>query len=53
MSKTVGIIGFGNMGSAFAKRLSAFGVRILAYDKFKKNFAPTRSGRSQSSGFDE
>ncbi|HPD64743.1 MAG TPA: NAD(P)-dependent oxidoreductase [Bacteroidia bacterium] len=41
MSKTVGIIGFGNMGSAFAKRLSAFGVRILAYDKFKKNFAPT------------
>lgn len=32
--KTIGIIGFGNMGSAFAKRLQGFGVRILAYDPF-------------------
>jgi len=36
--KTVGIIGYGNMGSAFAERLKGFGVKILAYDKFKKNF---------------
>jgi D-3-phosphoglycerate dehydrogenase / 2-oxoglutarate reductase len=36
--KTVGIIGFGNMGSAFAERLHGFGVKILAYDKYKTNF---------------
>jgi D-3-phosphoglycerate dehydrogenase len=37
--KTIGIIGYGNMGSAFAERLKGFGVKILAYDKYKKNFA--------------
>ena len=37
---TIGIIGFGHMGSAFAQRLQGFGVRILAYDKYKTGFAP-------------
>lgn len=33
--KTLGIIGFGNMGSAFARKMESFDVRILAYDKYK------------------
>lgn len=37
--KTVGIIGYGNTGSQVAKRLSSFGCRILAYDKYKADFA--------------
>jgi len=38
MGKTVGIIGFGYMGKAFAQRLQGFGVRVLAYDKYIENF---------------
>lgn len=36
--KTVGIIGYGNMGSAFAQRLQGFGCEILVYDKYKSGF---------------
>ncbi|NUM31753.1 MAG: phosphoglycerate dehydrogenase [Bacteroidetes bacterium] len=37
--KTLGIIGFGNTGSEFARVISGFGVKILAYDKYKSGFS--------------
>ncbi len=37
--KTIGIIGYGNMGSAFAKRLKGFDCKTISYDKYKYNYS--------------
>ncbi len=36
--KTVGIIGYGVMGSALAQKLSGFGARVIAHDKYKSQY---------------
>ena len=36
--KTVGIIGYGNMGKELLKRLKAFRCKVLIYDKYLKDF---------------
>lgn len=36
--KTVGIIGFGNTGSALGRKLSGFDCEVIAYDKFKSGY---------------
>jgi D-3-phosphoglycerate dehydrogenase / 2-oxoglutarate reductase len=35
---TLGIIGFGHTGKAFAQKMSAFTDNIIAFDKYKTNF---------------
>jgi D-3-phosphoglycerate dehydrogenase len=37
--RTVGIIGYGFMGQSLAKKLSGFGVNVIAYDKYKTGFS--------------
>ena len=37
--KTIGILGYGNMGSAFARKLKGFETNVIAYDKYKFNYS--------------
>jgi D-3-phosphoglycerate dehydrogenase / 2-oxoglutarate reductase len=37
--KAIGIIGYGNTGQSFARKLSGFEVDVIAYDKYKTGFS--------------
>jgi D-3-phosphoglycerate dehydrogenase len=36
--KTVGVLGYGNMGTAFARKLSGFDARVITWDRYKKDY---------------
>ncbi len=36
--RTFGIIGYGFMGEAVSRRLTGFGCKVIAYDKYKKGY---------------
>ena len=38
---TVGILGYGHMGSAFAERLQGFGCQLIAHDKYRQGHCPS------------
>ena len=44
--KTIGIIGYGNMGQAFAKCISGFGCKVMAYDCKKSDYSDKYSKRA-------
>lgn len=46
MGKTVGLIGYGNNGAATAKRLSGFGCKVLAYDKYRDHYGDAFAAES-------
>ncbi len=48
--KTVGIIGYGNMGSAFAQRLRGFEADVISWDKYKSGYS---DGNTRETTLDE
>ena len=46
--RTVGILGYGHMGSAFAEKLQGFGCRLLAYDPYRDDHDGALSGRVEA-----
>jgi len=48
--KTIGIIGYGNTGSAFAQRLKGFEAKVISYDKYKTGYS---DGNTRETTLDE
>ena len=46
--RTVGILGYGNMGSAFAGKLTGMGCRILACDPYRSSFDGDHHGKMEA-----
>jgi D-3-phosphoglycerate dehydrogenase len=51
--RTVGMVGFGHVGAAFARRLSGFGCRLLAYDPYVPASALRAAGVAPASALAE
>jgi glyoxylate reductase len=51
--KTLGIIGFGRIGRALAKRATGFDMRVLYHDRFPADPATQEALRAQSVSMDE
>ncbi|MFF3763335.1 2-hydroxyacid dehydrogenase [Streptomyces sp. NPDC001922] len=49
---TVGLIGLGQVGRAFAERMRGFGARLLAYDPYVPDDVPARYGVVRAEGLD-
>ena len=47
-ARTVGIVGFGHMGSAFAEKLTGMGCRILAVDPYRTDHDGALQGRVEA-----
>ena len=45
--KTIGIVGYGRAGSAFARKLSGFDLNVIAYDKYKSVFEDEYARKSE------
>jgi len=50
--KSVGILGYGHMGSAFAEKLSGFGCRILAFDPHREDHVGALGGKVEAVDLD-
>ncbi|ELR68224.1 D-3-phosphoglycerate dehydrogenase [Fulvivirga imtechensis AK7] len=48
--KTVGLLGYGHMGQAFAQKLGSFACKVLAYDKYKRDYT---DGHAQEASMEE
>jgi D-3-phosphoglycerate dehydrogenase / 2-oxoglutarate reductase len=51
--RTIGMVGFGHVGAQFARRLSGFGVRLLAFDPYATDSALVSAGVSRASTLDD
>ncbi|MGW6826645.1 2-hydroxyacid dehydrogenase [Streptomyces massasporeus] len=49
---TIGLIGLGHVGRAFAERMRGFGARLLAYDPYVPDEVPARHGVERADELD-